>query len=670
MPWAERRATLSLWAALFLWAGFGSVLRADGTADNKAPDLTQVPLESLMQMDVPTVSSASKFEQKTTEAPASVTVVTADEINRYGYQTLADVLESAQGFQVSYDRDYSFLGVRGIELGDFNSRVLLLVDGHRVNNNLDDGAYIGNEFILDTDLIDKVEIVRGPGSVLYGNNAFFGVINVVTRKGRQLNGVELSTEYGDYDTYKERVSYGKVFTNGIELLLSGTYYNSAGVPDLYYKQYNTAAQNYGVATNMDGETYENGFGSLNYQDFTLEGAIMSREKVNPTAEYFTTFNDPRLETIDQRAYVNLKYDHGFANDIQLTAQTYYDWNTYQIGYPFGPVGGAPFYDEKQAGDWWGTELQLSKTFWDKHTITLGGEYRDDFVQSDLVYNPVNGQIFTDNQRTRVSYGVYTEGDFALMDNLHLNAGVRYDQYSGFSPKADPRAALIYDPVEGSTLKAIYGTAFRVPNFLELSDPRFQNILPEEISSYELDYEQSINPYLRSSIAGYYNQMHDLIALYNGNYINFDADAAGIETALEGTWPNGVRGRLSYSFQHTENRSQNETLPDSPAHLAKLNFSVPLYEQKVFAGLEVLYTSSRASLYTTTTGETLPGEEVPQFGVVNLTLFSQNILKNLQASASLYNLLNERYADPATRFHLQDEIPQDGRTFRVKLTYKF
>src|SRR4029077_20307054 len=190
------------------------------------------------------VYAASKVEQKTTEAPSSITIVTSDEVKKYGYRTLAELLRSVQGFNVSYDRNYDFLGARGVSLGDFNSRILLLVDGHRVNNNLTDGAAIGTDFILDMDLVDRVEIIRGPGSVLYGNNAFFGVINVITRQGHQLNGAEYSLEYGSFDAFKSRFTYGKQFTNGLELMLSGTFYDSAGVEKLYYQEFNNAAQNY------------------------------------------------------------------------------------------------------------------------------------------------------------------------------------------------------------------------------------------------------------------------------------------------------------------------------------------------------------------------------------------------------------------------------------------
>jgi outer membrane receptor for ferrienterochelin and colicins len=255
-------------------------------------------------------------------------------------------------------------------------------------------------------------------------------------------------------------------------------------------------------------------------------------------------------------------------------------------------------------------------------------------------------------------------------NLHFNGGVRYDQYGDFDPAFNPRLALIYNPFEKSTIKLLYGTAFRAPNFLELSDSRFQNIQPEEITAYELVYEQEIGRNLRSSVSGFINQMDDLIVLENGAFTNFNAETKGVELALHGFWTNGIRTRLSYSFQETENRTAGGGVPDSPAHLVKLNLSVPLIREKVFAGLEYQYTSSRDTLRTTTTSETLPGADASGYGVFNLTLFSQNLVKNLEFSASVYNLLDCQYSDPASRFHLQDRIERDGRSFRLKLTYRF
>src|SRR5438477_8832121 len=108
---------------------------------------------------------------------------------------------------------------------------------------------------------------------MYGNNAFFGVINVITRQGKQLNGGEVSTEFGSFDTYKARVTYGKQLTNGLEFLLSGTYYDSGGNDRLFYKEFNTPTQNFGVAENMDDDTYWSSFGSLGYGDFSFQSAF-------------------------------------------------------------------------------------------------------------------------------------------------------------------------------------------------------------------------------------------------------------------------------------------------------------------------------------------------------------------------------------------------------------
>jgi len=308
--------------------------------------------------------------------------------------------------------------------------------------------------------------------------------------------------------------------------------------------------------------------------------------------------------------------------------------------------------------------------WDRHVLTFGAEYRDIFSQTRRVYDADTGQTFTDVQGNRRNYGIFAQGEFMLLNVLQLNAGVRYDQYGDFDPTASPRVALIYNPCERTTFKAIYGTAFRVPNFLELSDSRFQDIRPENISSGEFVYEQGIGKHLRSSVSVFYNRMDDLITLQSGNFTNFTVQGTGVEWGLEGAWSNGIRARASYAWQHADNRSSDTHLTDSPENLVKLNLSAPVWKEKIFAGLEFQYTSRRRTSSTTTSGETVPGNDVGDFTVVNFTLFSQNLVKNLDVSATIYNLFDTARADPATRFHQQDSIPQDGRAFRLKATYRF
>src|SRR5216117_3603756 len=261
----------NLAASLLLFCSLRAKLCAAEGAQEKPADVFSLSLEDLKKLSV---TGASRREQPTAEAPSSVTIITADEVKKYGYRTLADILQSARGVYVTYDRNYSFVGVRGFNRGDFNSRILILIDGHRINNNLSDGGFIGTEFILDADLIDKVEIISGPGSVLYGDNAFFGVINVITRKGRDLGkyGGEVSGEAASFDTYKGRATYGHKFDNGLEVLLSGSYYDSEGPKHLFFKEFNSSQTH--VVDKGDDDAFKSAFGTLTFHDFTLQGGFI------------------------------------------------------------------------------------------------------------------------------------------------------------------------------------------------------------------------------------------------------------------------------------------------------------------------------------------------------------------------------------------------------------
>src|ERR1700693_6010658 len=148
------------------------------------------------------------------------------------------------------DRLYSYVGVRGFgRLGDWNSRILLLVDGHRINNNVDGHGMLGSEFLVDVDLIERVEIIRGPSSSLYGADAFFAVINVITRKPPQLKGVELSFAPASFGTYQGRASYGGQY-KGVDMLVSGTFYDSQG-QTLFLPEFDSPAANFGITRNTD-----------------------------------------------------------------------------------------------------------------------------------------------------------------------------------------------------------------------------------------------------------------------------------------------------------------------------------------------------------------------------------------------------------------------------------
>ena len=315
-----------------------------------AADLTKMSLEQLMELPVLTVVTASKREQKTTEAPAQATVVTADDIRAYGYRTLADVLRSVPGFYTTYDRSYSYVGVRGFgRPGDYGGRTLLLLDGHRMNDPLYDTAAIGTEFILDVDLIERVEVIRGPGSALYGNNAFFAVVNVITKRAARLENVEISAEAGTYDTYKGRLTYGARTSQGTEVVASASGFRSQGNPSLYYADYDSPETANGVVRDGDGERIRERLRQPAPGGLTFEAAYVARDKDNPAPQYGTVFGMP-VHTFDERGVLEGRYERALRDNLQAIARIYYDWYEYRGDYAYDVAGaGDPAGDRDQPG---------------------------------------------------------------------------------------------------------------------------------------------------------------------------------------------------------------------------------------------------------------------------------------------------------------------------------
>ncbi len=636
--------------------------------------LTELNIEELMEVEV---YSASKFPQKISEAPSSVSIVTSDEIKKYGYRTLAEILRSLRGFFVTSDRNYDYMGVRGfLRPGDYNTRVLLLVDGHRINDNIYDQAFIGTDFPVDVDLIDRVEVIRGPGSSLYGSNAFFAVINVLTKKGRDFGGAEASGEAGSNDAYKARLSYGKSFENGFEAALSGSYYHSQGNRQLYYKEFDDPATNNGIAENADSGRFTDLFGELSFNGFTLQSVYSDRKKFVPTASFGTIFNDNRFFTRERHFYVDLKYEHTFASGLGLVSRLSYNYHKYNGDYPYdltepGGIPASVLNKDYAIGKWWGGEVQLIKTVFERHKVVVGAEYRDNFEQDQGNYDV---EVYLDDHRHSGVLAFYAEDEFTIFRNLILNAGVRYDHYSTFGSTTNPRLAIVYSPLEKTTFKLIYGSAFRAPNAVELYykgglDFKLNpNLKPETIRTYELVCEQLIGDNLRATAVGFYNKIKDLITLTvdpSDNMFVYEniggATAKGLEFELEGKWENGLSGRVSYTLQETKDKTTGERLTNSPEHLAKLNVTVPLLKDKILVGLEEQFMSKR---------KTLKGDYTNTSYLTNVTLFSRNLVKNMEASVSVYNLFDYHYGDPGSEEHRQDIIEQDGRTFRFKLTYRF
>jgi outer membrane receptor for ferrienterochelin and colicins len=579
------------------------------------------------------------------------------------------------GFYVTYDRDYTFVGVRGFgRMGDWNSRILVLIDGHRINNNVLGQAMLGNEFLVDVDMIERVEIVRGPSSSLYGANAFFAVINVITRTAKEVKDWELSFQTGSFGTYEGRASYGHQF-HGLGALLSGTFYNSQG-QTLFFPEFNSPATNNGITSNTDYESYTHILATLTFHGFTLEGLFATRDKGVPTAYFGAVFNDPRDLNVDSHQYINLSYQH-WIGKWQVDTQTSYDQARLQ-----GPVPEAPLMPSGPValntfsfrGNWWTGEVKVSRDLFERNHLTLGSEVRDNLRQDqgDLL-NPPN--VFNQEPNSSLITAFYAQDEFGITSRLTLNGGVRYDHYSTFGGTTNPRAALIYRPAKKTALKLLYGKAFSAPDVWETS-PDFGvfyddnlKLKPERIQSLEARVEQGLGRYFQLSSGVYRNRIDDLISLLsvpadgNFQYQNAgNAQATGMDVELNGRAPNGLQGKASFDYVDAyADGPGHPGLDNSPHSVAKLNLIVPLIDKLLYAGVEGQFLGRRLTLLR---------DSLSSYQVFNLTLLGHTIGKHLDVAASVYNILDKKYFDPGRPEDPEDAIQQDGRSVRLKITGRF
>ena len=663
-----RRALVAALSAAVLLPWF---IPATGRADPPTR-LLNLNVAELGEIKIDTVYGASKSTEKVTDAPSSVTIVTRDEIARFGYRTLSDIVRAVRSFDVTYDRNYSYTGVRGFNsLGDYGSRTLLLIDGHRMNDPLFDTTAVGTDGLLDVDLVERVEFIRGPGSAIYGSNAFFGVINVITRSGAAVNGVEASGSGGSFESYSGRLTLGKKLANGIEYLLSGTTYASEGAARLFYPEFNAPESNHGIARQQDGDRFWSVLGKVSYGDFTLQGGYVTRDKDVPTGSYGSVFNVQNT-TVDSRGYLELRYAHETANGWSLSGRLHYDTYDYHglssYDYDIGRVRN----DDSARAHWWGMEAGASRTFFNCFRFAIGTEVRQSTALQMRNYDEQPFTNYLDVAADQLVLGTYADGRWEITKKLSLSVGARWDRYDSFGDTVNPRGALIWKPLENTTLKLLYGEAFRAPNIYQLDYEGFGQranpaLQPETIRTYEAVAEQYLGKHWRASVSFYRNEISGLIDTAedeSGSVIfanSGDARVNGAEAEVEGKWDNGVLLRASYTRQDAVSGLTHQQLVNSPKDLVKAHASVPLFRDKIFGSVELLHASERV---------TLTGRKTSVAWLLNATLFSRELAPGLEFSASVYNLLDRKYRTPGGEEHLQDTLTHDGRTFRLKVTYRF
>ena len=631
-------------------------------------DPTSLSLEQLVNVEV---YSASKFNQKAADAPASVTVITREDIRSLGHRTLADVVRSMRGLYTYYDRNYDYFGARGFARpGDYSSRVLLLIDGYRVNDNMYDSALIGTEGVIDIDLIERVEYVRGSGSSLYGSNAFFGVINVVTRKAGDMPSGELAGSVGSLGTRSARATLARTLDNGAELVLSASSYRQRG-GDLHFPELDSPATNYGWARGVDYDRNGRLYGKLTIGDLNLAAGYVARTKGVGHGYLGGDFNDPRNQGSDITSFADASYARALSERLDLGLRLSYGDYRFRGDEIYGGVVRRNPVD----GRWWTSEIKLTALVSARHRLIGGVEYQANERQNQVLYDLDPYASVLDDRRKSHRLGYYLQDEFTWTSALTTTVGARRDHLTSGDTVASPRLAAVWRAGQATTVKAMYGTAFRAPNVYEayasdsasIANPALR---PESIRSFDLVLEHYLDKDTRVAANAYAYRIRNLISQVveasTGllQFQNVDSvHARGLELELERVWTGGVRLRTSAAFQSSEDGT-GAPLVNSPQRIYKGALILPLAMENLRLGGEWQYLSSRL---TGNAGET------GGYHVASLNLLRDGGKQGVDVQIGVYNLFGRRYADPVSISPAvpdRDRMEQNGRTWRLKLVYRF
>lgn len=632
-----------------------------------ATELTALNLEQLLEA---TVTSASKYEQKQTEVAASVSIITRDEIKAFGWRTLDQALASLPGIHTTYDRQYSYLGARGFGLpGDFNTRVLLAINGNRVNDLVYDSAAFGRDFPLDLDLIERIEFVAGPGGAVYGQNAMFGVVNVITRTGAQVDGGELSAGWQSPQSLGEgRLSWGKMLNNGVDVLVSASGMHARG-EDLLM-DFPGSGSGESLVVGQDGERDKEIFTRVGRGPWSLDFAYGDRLKDDPTAAYLS--DTPPSGQFERDIYMltQLQYQDNFAgNTLNVLSRLFLGQQRFDSIFTYS---GAPNYTTG-ASDWRGAELRSLYSGFADHKLMLGLEYQDNARIDQTNDDRTTPGLDTEIRGSGYRAGVYAQDEWRLSDTWSATLGLRADRNDITGSKLSPRAGLIWQTTPATTLKALYGRAHRAPNAYErdyddgVSQVANPSLGGETIDTMELvvDHRLARDFSVRGSI--YHWSMADIVTLgidpvsglsqyQSGNKIKAD----GLELSADKRWDWGGRARGSVSYQEIAFVDGGD-LPNAPQWLGKLNFSSPLPWESLRLGYELRYDAKRRAI---------DDSSLDGYWLSHLNLLADKWITGVEVSLGLRNLFNQHYQHPGADTNWQTRLDQDGRSAWLKVDYRF
>jgi outer membrane receptor for ferrienterochelin and colicins len=580
--------------------GLGTALAMPAWAADEDQDLNAL-------LDEPVVTTASSTAETGTTAPATSSTVTAEDLRRYGIHTLAEAVGFlAVGVSAQHTLDGDELGARGVEIAnDTGNHFLLLIDGHKVNDPYQSADLFGRFSGIPLEIVDHIEVVLGPGSVLYGSNAMLGVINVVTKRGGQFDGAHVGVEADVATSVRPWAGYGKrfrLFGAPSELSVEAEYFHAAG-PYFYFPSQDAGllpsgqVLTWGGGVAQDSSKADAGALLARLTSGHFDVTLRAQDAESPVWSTPGDFDSPVSHRTDRTLSIGIKHEATLSPIVHVNTRIYATHTDHDIVFTATNLDYCPLptnqtcrLDSRSQSQWAGVEVQPAfDWFHDGRFVTMLGvdaTARRVLGKADtLSYatgEPVAPSADVVNHED-VVVGAYGQQTWSPERWLGLNAGARLDYDQRFDPVVSPRVAANVQPWKGGSLKGIYSEAFRAPTFFEsyVSNavvPAPQDLLPEKTRSIEGSIEQKFAAQ-RLFFGIFHTTMTDVIELYH-----FDPLSAAQYAEEHSTFPPLYQVRNLESIESTG---------------LNASFEGSLLSHKLSYGLSVTAADARVSTAGTT-----------------------------------------------------------------------
>ncbi|WP_455755604.1 TonB-dependent receptor plug domain-containing protein [Sulfurimonas sp.] len=694
---------------------FFIIIQSTIKADSDLDIMDSLSMEEMLEL---TISTSTGTDKPLSLAPAIATVITDKQIAQSSARTLDELLERVPGLNV-YNAigDLSgYFDIRGIRT-KYNPQVMILMNGTTMQGLKFNNPVTGLNIPLTS--VKRIEIMRGPGSVIYGANAFSGVINIITKDAQYLNGKsEAGVRYGSFNTKELWVNHGAI-EEDFSYAINFSYMSSDGDDNRKMKKdFQT------LNDNAFGSSASLAPGSLNtnYERYNLNANFVKDDfefnfwlsllDDGGTGTGIANALDNSGKTEYKRMHGDLYYHQKIDDELKLEhkiALSYQTLDTYLYVFPAGarlPIGtdgnfGGPFSGFVTFSDGYiGTPTETEKTSgyeatlmiesFENHQLRLSAGYWYGELDAsasanfgpgiiDGTVSPIDGTL-TDQTGSssiympnvdRKKYFVSIQDEWSLKNNLILTAGVRYDHYSDVGSSVNPRLALVWQTSNALTSKLLYGRAFRAPSFVELyaqNNPvgnGNSNVEPETIDTYELAFDYYPNSKVRTSTNLYYYYAKNLIDAVGSSIGNVGQQKGhGLEFELNYQPNSTISINADYAYRYTKVVSTGQEVADAPKHLAHTGINWN-FTKKWTADAELFWVGDRKRTPSDTR------DRVPSYSIVNLSLTNQ-INKSLILNLSARNLFDKDIYNPSPASTLGelDDFQLPTRSIFAELRYRF